>query len=264
MSEIPVLDKIVSGVRRRLEEERVRRPLDTLLAGLLRKPADFRRGLCGHPAPRIIAEIKLASPSEGAIAPQADPAAVAAAYVAHGAAALSVLTERDHFGGAPETLQAVRAALPAALLLMKDFVVDEYQVARAAHDGADALLLIMAALGPKRCRELKEYAATFGLTALVEVHDEAELDDAVALGAELIGVNNRNLRTMGVSLQVSERLVSRAPRHVTLISESGLRSGEDLRRLGSLGFQAFLIGTHFMRAPHPGQALSALRQGAAA
>lgn len=259
MSELRVLDQIVAQVRRRLEAERSERPLAQLLRGISRRPGDFCRDLLAGPAPRVIAEIKLASPSEGAIAPHADPLQIAAAYRENGAAALSILTERDHFGGSPQILRAVRKHHPAAPLLMKDFVVDEYQLARAAHDGADAVLLIMAALGPERCQRLYEEATELGLSVLVEVHDEAELDAALALGASLIGVNNRSLRTMQVSLQVSERLALRVPPTVTLVSESGLRSGEDLRRLTALGYKAFLIGTSLMRATQPGTALARLR-----
>jgi indole-3-glycerol phosphate synthase len=264
MSSIPVLDQILDRVRERLQEERVRRPLAELRRGISRRPGDFRQHLLRSPAPRVIAEVKRQSPSAGAIAPHADPLRVAAAYRQSGAAALSVLTERDHFGGSPETLQAIRAAHPEAPLLMKDFVIDEYQLVRAAHDGADAVLLILAALGPLRCRELQQQAAALGLSVLVEVHDEAELDDALALGAELIGVNNRNLRTMQVSLTVSERLSRRVPPHVTLVSESGLRSGADLQRLAALGYHAFLVGTSLMQASDPGAALARLRAEAAA
>lgn len=259
MSSMPVLDQILDRVRERLLEERVHRPLEELRRGISRRPGDFRRDLLAGPAPRVIAEVKRRSPSAGAIAPQADPLIVAAAYRHSGAAALSVLTERDHFGGSPETLRAIRAAHPAAPLLMKDFVVDEYQLVRAAHDGADAVLLIMAALGPLRCRELHQQAQALGLSVLVEVHDEAELDDALAIGAGLVGVNNRNLRTMQVSLTVSERLAGSVPPHVTLVSESGLRSGDDLRRLAALGYHAFLVGTSLMQAAEPGAALARLR-----
>lgn len=256
---VSVLDKIVAQVRRRLEIEHNERPLSQLLRGITRRPGDFRRDLLASPAPRVIAEIKLASPSEGAIAPHADPLGIAAAYRENGAAAMSILTERDHFGGSPETLRAVRQAHPTVPLLMKDFVIHEYQLARAAHDGADAVLLIMAALGPARCRELREEAEALGLTALVEVHDEEELDAALTIGAPLIGVNNRSLRTLEVSLAVSERLARLAPPSVTLVSESGLRRGEDLRRLSALGYQAFLIGTSLMREAEPGPALRRLR-----
>lgn len=259
MSDPNVLERIIAQVRRRLEVEHNERPLAQLLRGITRRPGDFRRDLLASAVPRVIAEIKLASPSEGAIAPHADPVQIADAYRANGAAALSILTERDHFGGSPETLRAVRRAHPTAPLLMKDFVIHEYQLARAAHDGADAVLLIMAALGPARCRELHAEAEALGLTALVEVHDEAELDAALSIGAQLIGVNNRDLRTLNISLAVSERLVCRVPPEVTLISESGLRSGEDLRRLAALGYKGFLIGTSLMRAAEPGPALARLR-----
>ncbi len=259
-----MLERIVADTRRRLDEERAERPLGQLLRGLLRQPADFRRALLSAPAPRVIAEVKPRSPSAGQLLRHLDPLSVAADYLLHGAAALSVLTERDHFGGSPELLKKLRALHPQAPLLMKDFVVDEYQLIRAAHDGADAVLLIMAALGPRRCQTLHATAVELGLTPLVEIHDEKELQSALGLGATLIGVNNRNLHTMQVSLEVSFRLAPLLPPAVMVISESGIERPEDLSRLLLCGYDAALIGTHLVKSASPGAALARLRQEAAA
>lgn len=208
----------------------------------------------------IIAEMKQASPSRGVLRQDYQPVALAAAYQRAGARALSVLTDGPFFGGTLEHLAAARAAcgLP---ILRKDFILDEFQVLESAAAGADAVLLIVAALpaddADAALRCLLKRTASWGMDALVEVHDEAELDRALAAGARLIGVNNRDLRTFEVNLETSVRLAPKLNR-VTAVSESGLRSAADLARLEALGYRAFLVGEQLVTAEDPGAALEAL------
>lgn len=205
----------------------------------------------------IIAEIKKASPSRGVLASDFNPAVLAQAYERGGAAALSVLTDARFFQGSLDDLSRARRAthLPA---LRKDFVLEECQVAEAAAHGADAVLLIAAILPVRRLRQLREYAEQFRLDALVEIHDEDELAMALDSGARLIGVNNRDLRTFEVSLETSFRLGPKIPEGVLRVSESGIETREQVRRLEAAGFDAFLIGEHLMTAPDPCAALRAL------
>jgi indole-3-glycerol phosphate synthase len=206
----------------------------------------------------IIAEIKRASPSKGEIRASVEPAKIAREYEAGGAAAISVLTEEDRFRGSLDDLRAVRVAVGLPLL-RKDFIFDEFQVYEAAAAGADALLLIVAALDDGQLtRLIRQTEDELRMDALVEVHTRAELMRAHACGATLVGVNNRDLRTFEVSLETSVKLAGDAPPGVTLVSESGLRSGDDLRRLRSLGYKGFLIGETLMRAPEPDKALRRL------
>lgn len=219
-------------------------------------PRGFRASLAA-PGIRVIAECKRRSPSRGVLRADYDPAAIAAGYAAAGAAAISVLTEPAFFDGALAHLEAVRAAVDRPLL-RKDFVIEEYQLLEARASGADAVLLIAAALDDQALRDLARAARGLGLDVLVEVHDEGELDRAVAAGADLIGVNNRNLRTLAVDVDASFRLGPAMPAGVLAVAESGLKNGADLRRLREAGYQAFLIGERFMTAPDPGAALAAL------
>ena len=206
----------------------------------------------------IIAEIKRASPSKGALRPGLDPAELARGYERGGAAALSVLTEEEFFKGSLEDLSAARGAVSLPIL-RKDFVIDEWQIYESALAGADAILLIVAALDDAALRSFRELAEEeLGLDALVEVHTAGELSRAEAAGAKLIGVNNRNLRTFEVSLETSADLAARARGGALLVSESGLRDRRDLLRLRRGGFDGFLIGETFMRAADPGAALRAL------
>jgi indole-3-glycerol phosphate synthase len=217
----------------------------------------FRAALAATDRINIIAECKRRSPSRGVLRPAYDPVAIAMAYEAAGAVALSVLTEPTFFDGALHHLDAVRHATELPLL-RKDFVVDEYQLLEARTCGADAVLLIVAALPDAELRRLHQAAHGLGLATLVEVHDVDELDRAIAAGAEIIGVNNRNLRTLEVDAQASERLAERLPATVIAVSESGLRSADDLLRLRALGYHAFLIGETLMSAADPGEALRSL------
>lgn len=209
----------------------------------------------------VIAEFKRRSPSKGIIRPDADLLQIVKGYEAGGAAAISVLTEEDYFSGSLDDLRVVRAAVRLPVL-RKDFVFDEYQVYESAAAGADAILLIVAALDDELLLGLRRLAEhTLGLDALVEVHTRDEMKRAIACDARLIGVNNRDLRTFEVSLETSLALAREAPRDTLLVSESGLRTGDDLRRLHAAGYRGFLIGETFMRAPDPQQALQNVLNG---
>ena len=205
----------------------------------------------------VIAEIKKASPSRGVIARDFDPPSIAAAYERGGAAALSVLTDRDYFQGSLGDLEAARASVRLPVL-RKDFTTDEYHVLQAAAHGADAVLLIAAVLDAGQLRRFRELAAQFGMAALVEVHDEDELALAVDSGASIIGVNNRNLHTFEVSLDVALRLAERIPAAAVKIAESGIHSAGDVAKLRKAGYRGFLVGEHLMRSGDPEQALKAL------
>jgi indole-3-glycerol phosphate synthase len=226
-----------------------------------RTPLPFARAFEGK-APRVIAEVKFASPSEGPIRPASEAKAARAAelagkYLDAGAAAVSVLTEPENFSGDPSFLSAARTARPDAYLLMKDFFVDKWQLELARASGADAVLLIAALLGPS-LGEMLFAARARGLSALVEVHDEDEAEAALLAGAEIVGVNSRNLRTLRTDLAVAKRLAPWIKRAKVAVAESGLKTRADLDELGALGYKGFLIGTSFMKAPDPGAALAAL------
>ena len=222
----------------------------------LRVSRDFRAALAAAPA--IIAEIKKASPSKGVLADGFDPSSIARVYASGGAAALSVLTDEEFFQGSLADLEAARATVSLPVL-RKDFTIDEIQVVEAAAYGADAILLIAAILDERALRDLRERAAAYGMAALVEVHDDAELDAAVASGAEIVGVNNRNLHTFEVTLETSLRLAGRIPSGVIRVSESGIHSRADVARLQAAGFQAFLVGERLMKSGDAAQELRALR-----
>lgn len=242
------------------------------LAGLQRRaearqPRDFAAALRtlppAAPPPAVIAEIKQASPSRGLLRSELDVPGIAAAYAASGASAISVLTEGPHFRGRLEYLARARAAcrLP---LLRKDFIFSEYQIWESAAHGADAVLLIVAALDDALLQRLLATAARAGLAALTEVHDEAEMRRALAAGAKIVGINNRDLRSLRVDQELALRLAPRMPAEVVKVAESGLRDGEDLRRAAAAGFDAVLIGERFMQSADPGAALTALLAAARA
>lgn len=218
-------------------------------------PRPFEAGLSlpGGPC-RVVAEVKRASPSAGAIRAGLDAVAQARAYAAAGAAAISVLTDGPGFGGSLADLAAVRAAVDVPLL-RKDFVVDAYQLAEARVHGADAALLIVAALEEPALRALLAECGALGLAALVEVHDAAEVEVALRAGARVVGVNNRNLRTFVVDLAVSEALLPQLPADVRGVAESGVRSAEDARRLRRAGAANLLVGEALVRAADPGALL---------
>jgi indole-3-glycerol phosphate synthase len=264
MERADFLESILARRRTRLEEEKARRPPSELRAEAERVRADsishsFRAALSDASRVNVIAEFKRASPSRGIINAGAEPAFVARSYEAGGAVAVSVLTEQDFFGGSLADLTRVKAAtrLP---VLRKDFIFDDYQIFEAAAAGADAVLLITAALDDVtllRLRLLTEDA--LGLDALIEVHDAEEMLRADSAGARIVGVNNRNLRTFEVTLETSAHLAGRAPAGATLVSESGINTREDVTRLRASGYSAFLVGEGLMRAGQPAEALRELR-----
>ena len=259
-----ILSRILDRKREEVAAARAERPVGRLvteastaapargLARALRRPE-------GAPV-RAIAEIKRASPSAGPIRPGADPAAIAAEYASAGAAAISVLTDREFFDGELGFLGVVRATpgLEAVPLLRKDFVIDEYQVIEGRAAGADGILLIVAALDDVLLRDLAAAARQLGMDALVEVHDEREAERAVAAGATLIGVNHRDLATFAMDMQLTARLAGRVPAGTVLVGESGIKTRDDVVRLGAAGAHAVLVGETLMRAPSPGAALREL------
>ena len=239
-------------------------PPEALLDRLPLAPAfrDFA-GALRAPGLGVIAEVKRRSPSAGALAAGADAGATARRYAEAGAAAISVLTEPDHFGGALDDLEIVRDAQTAPVL-RKDFVVDPYQLVEARAAGADAVLLIVAAVG-EALPDYLGHTAEAGLDALVEVHDEAELRVALDAGAPIVGVNNRNLTDLGVDLAVCERLLPQIPPAVVKVAESGISAGADAARMRAAGADAVLVGTSLMTAENPGALIAGFRaQGAVA
>ena len=250
-----ILARIVDQKRRDLSSVRERlADLERRAAGRMER-RDFRAALAAK-KPAIIAEIKKASPSKGVFAENFDPAAIARQYTA--AAALSVLTDRDFFQGSLADLESARAAV-AIPVLRKDFTIDEAHVIEAAAHGADAILLIAALLDESEMRRFRELAARFKMAALVEVHDASELDAALASGAEIVGVNNRDLRTFEVHLETSLRLAEKIPASILKVAESGIHSRADVEKLSAAGFQAFLVGEHLMKSADPAAALRALQ-----
>ena len=255
-----LLGTIVAATERIVQLRREREPIAMLEARAATasprgKSVESALGAAGRV--NVIAECKRRSPSKGVLAVDYDAPSIAQRYEQGGAAAISVLTEPTFFDGALDHLLSVRrtVALP---LLRKDFIVDEYQLFEARANGADAILLIVAALAQADLVHLQARAWELGLAALVEVHDESELTRAVDAGARLIGVNNRNLRTLQVDIDGSYRLAGRIPAHVVGVSESGLSSRADLERLAAAGYRAFLIGERFMTDPDPAGAIQRL------
>lgn len=255
-----VLATIVAATRRSVEVRRDREPLAALADRAHAAPTRsgcFRAALCRGDRVNVIAECKRRSPSRGILRADYDPVAIARSYVDAGAAAISVVTEPAFFDGAVEHLIAVRAAVDVPIL-RKDFIVSEYQLLEAKAAGADAVLLIVAALRPVELKVLSDHATRFGLDVLVEVHDTKELAIALDAGAQIIGVNNRNLRTLEVDVQASDTLIGHMPPDTIAVSESGLKTADDLQRLRQLGYRAFLIGERFMMARDPGGELQVL------
>ena len=266
-----LLAAIVAATRRIVEVREQREPLSVLAARAEHRDTPtgrFRTALAGDAVragatgsiPRIIAECKRRSPSRGVLRPDYDPVAIALGYEKAGAAAISVLTEPTFFDGTLDHLQAVRSAVGVPVL-RKDFVVSEYQLLEARAARADAVLLIVAALDPRALATLHARALALGLDVLVEVHCADELSVAIDAGAQIVGVNNRNLRTLEIDVTASETLAARTPRGMVTVSESGLKTAGDLARLRHLGYSAFLIGERFMMEKDPGGALQALLRG---
>ena len=255
-----VLGRILTETRAELERRRREVPQAELERIAAHAPASERSlaGALSGPGIGVIAEFKRRSPSAGALAEDPRLQDILAAYQRGGAAAASILTEGPNFGGSLEDLRAARQACDLPLL-RKDFIVEEYQLLEARAAGADAVLLIVAALRPDELRSLRQAAASLGLEVLVEVHDGQELSLALASGAELIGINNRDLRDFSVDLDRTERLMDDVPDAVTVVSESGISSPEQLRRLAARGVGGVLVGERLMRAADPAAALMDLR-----
>jgi indole-3-glycerol phosphate synthase len=257
-----ILERILATKRDEVEQARSARPLAAVrtAAESRRDRRDFagalRRRLADG-APAVIAEVKKASPSKGVLRPDFDPAAIGRSYAAGGAACLSVLTDRVYFQGAPEYLAQAReaAGLPA---LRKDFVVDEYQVFEARALGADAILLIVAALDDAALRSFEAAAHALDMAVLVEVHDGVELERALQLASPLVGINNRNLRTFETSLDTTLALLPSIPPDRIVVTESGIVAPADVARMRAAGVHAFLVGEAFMRAADPGAELARL------
>jgi indole-3-glycerol phosphate synthase len=255
-----VLDRILAQTRAELERRKREHPLDGDALTAARRPGGehrFRHALSA-PGIGVIAEFKRRSPSAGSLRERPDLVEVVGAYARGGAVALSVLTEGPNFEGELEDLRTARSVseLP---LLRKDFIVDGYQLQEAQLAGADAVLLIVAALDTRELAALHGAARALGLDVLVEVHDRAELHDALAIGADLVGVNNRDLRDFSVDLARTEALLEEIPRGVVVVSESGIGDGEQLRRLQERGVDAVLVGEALMRSADPEAALALLR-----
>lgn len=252
-----ILARIVTQKRQELAEAKV--PFQTLERQAEERVAErrnFTSSLRAH-KPAIIAEIKKASPSKGVLCHDFRPAEIASDYESGGAAALSVLTDEPFFQGSLAYLQAARQIVKIPVL-RKDFTIDEYHVVEAAANGADAILLIAAILDETQMLRFRELAARFRMAALVEVHDAEELKPALASGAEIVGVNNRNLRTFDVTLNTSFDLAEKIPSGVLKVSESGIETRDQIQQLQQAGYSAFLIGEHLMKAGKPQEALRVL------
>ncbi|WP_026687002.1 indole-3-glycerol phosphate synthase TrpC [Azovibrio restrictus] len=257
-----ILNKIVATKREEIAAALALKPLAQVEAEAAAQaaPRDFvgairARIAAGQPA--VISEIKKASPSKGVIRADFRPAEIARSYAAHGAACLSVLTDRQYFQGCPEYLQAARAAC-ALPVLRKDFIVDAYQVAEARAMGADCILLIAACLSLSQMQALEAQAQAYGMGVLVEVHDGDELDAALQLQTPLLGINNRNLRNFEVSLENTFSLLHRIPAERVVVTESGILAPGDVQAMRARNVHAFLVGEAFMRAPDPGVELARL------
>jgi indole-3-glycerol phosphate synthase len=259
-----VLASICADTRAEVARRKAATGLDVLqhrIAGMKKTPPrGFGRALkevCATGRFSLIAELKKASPSGGVIRPDYDPAALAGMYAAAGATCLSVLTEKPHFQGSTEDLIAARKAVPLPIL-RKDFILDPWQVFESRAMGADCILLIMTALTDAEARELELQARLLDMDVLAEVHDERELERALGLMTPLIGINNRNLKTLQTDIETTVRLAPDVPVDRFLVTESGIRSHQDLVRLAEVGVRAFLVGESLMREPDVGAAVRAL------
>ncbi len=252
------LATIAGHVRNEVERRRRKVPVAALRdRRLFHEPSRGFAAALGGSARRIVAEIKRASPSKGLIREDFDPVAIARDYAEHGAAAISVLTEERFFQGSLAYLERIREAVSVPLL-RKDFMLDSYQIVEAKSFGADAVLFIAALLGPAVLGELCEQAAALSLDSLVEVHTEDELNAAIRAGAQLLGINNRDLKTFDVNLATTEKLAPLVPPAMPVICESGIDNLEQIERVEKLGIHVFLIGESLMRAPEPGKKLGEL------
>jgi indole-3-glycerol phosphate synthase len=253
-----ILDQIVAAKLHDLAGTKAKLPAAALEGVLDRNPEarSLETALRGQ-TPAVIAEIKRRSPSAGLLRPELDAPRIAAEYEAAGAAAISVVTEGRFFHGNLELIAALRWRCRVPLL-RKDFIVERYQLLESRHAGADAVLLLAALHRRPALAALREQAEDLGMDALIEVHDQSELERALEAGARLVGVNNRDLRTFAVSLDTALGLAARIPPEVVAVAESGIKSGDDIARLRAAGYRGFLVGEQLMRAPSPGAALREL------
>lgn len=251
-----ILDEIVASKHREVDAKRRKLPLEEVETQAAEAPPtrDFRAALAGPGPIRLIAEVKKASPSAGVIRADFDPIVLARTYQEHGAACLSVLTDEPYFQGHLSYLARIRASVVIPLL-RKDFVIDEYQVVEARMAGADAVLLIAEILTDEQLTSLIARAKGLGMAALVEFHDEANLPRVLDSGADLIGINNRDLKSFVTDLDLTLRLRDRIPDHIVLVSESGIKSYQDVQRLEAIGVSAILVGESLMRSENVGLAV---------
>jgi len=259
-----MLAEIVDGVRKDARERLQKTPLTLLVEkiSVSPPPSSLAHSLALPEKPRIIAEIKRSSPSAGPLRPELVPAVLAKSYQEAGAAAISVLTEKNYFRGSLDDLRRVKETVRIPVL-QKDFILEPYQVYEARAFGADAILLIAALHSQEMLKELFSLADSLGLSVLLEIHDETELEKALLTGAGIIGVNNRNLTTFEVDLKTSFRLLPMIPEDRIKVIESGLKGRDDIKRLMEKGASAFLIGESLLRAPEPAAALANLLLGVA-
>jgi len=255
MSHVNFLTTILTDKHNEVEQRKARRSEQSLRASIDRmaQPRSLAQALTGAGL-AVIAEIKKASPSAGVIRPDFDPLAIAQSYIKAGADALSILTDEKYFHGSLTYIEQVRPVAPVPIL-RKDFLIDAYQVLEARAVGADAVLLIVAALAQDQLKHLLDVTYGLGMEALVEVHSAEEMRTAIAVGANIIGINNRNLATFKIDLATTEQLAPLVPAGTVLVGESGLHTAADLQRMQRAGVQAVLVGTHFMKHPDPGLAL---------
>jgi indole-3-glycerol phosphate synthase len=253
-----ILDQIIAYKKAEVARNKAECPVRYLEHSELftRKPASLSAGIKQPGSTGIIAEFKRKSPSKGVLNAGADVAQTSVGYVQAGAAALSILTDNHFFGGSADDLGAARK-LNACPILRKDFIVDEYQILEARAMGADAVLLIAAALEPRQAAALASLAHRLDMEVLLELHNENEWHNHAHIGADVVGVNNRNLNSFEVSMETSHRLAALLPPHITRISESGIDSVEAIRQLKQAGYHGFLIGEHFMKHPQPEVAAAA-------
>lgn len=254
-----ILDKIIENKRSEVERAKISKPVDLLKSELqdLEKTRGFYQSIRPDGTTKVIAEIKCASPSKGVLRPDFNPVEISKSYARGGASAISVLTDSRFFKGSLNHLRDIRYSVEIPLL-RKDFIIDHYQVYESRFYGADAILLIVAALDSTILKELLELAHSLDMDAIVEIHNEAELHKAIQVGSDIIGINNRNLKTFDVSLETSLRLCRLIPGDKIVISESGISSVDDIKRLRSAGINVLLIGETFMRSPEPGEELRKL------
>ncbi len=253
------LQKVIAGKRAEVGLRRRKIPESVLREFASKRSSSRRFGAALRSGENIsiIAEMKKASPSGGLLREDYDVQKLARSYAANGASAFSVLTDEKYFQGNLEHLQSV-SRLNLLPVLRKDFIIDSYQLLEARAFGADAILLIVAALSKEELLELRSFSGELGMDSLVEVHSEEQLETALQSGALLIGINNRNLKTLKTSLDVTERLAPQIPRDRVVVSESGITSKAEVIRLAACGIHAVLVGTHLMRQQDPGQAVSEL------